>query len=109
MVNRERLSQMKKSAVIVCTARGNIIDEEALYEALKNNQILGAGLDVFAQEPLDIESPLIGLDNVILTPHVAAQTRDSLWNIYKRAIDITADFFEGKSIEKDLLNPGYRV
>lgn len=105
IVDAGRLSQMKETAVIVCTARGNIIDEDALYEALKNHQILGAGLDVFSQEPLPVSSPLIGLDNIILTPHVAAQTRDSLWNIYKRAIDITADFFEGKSIERDLLNP----
>ena len=109
LVNADRLSQMKETAVIVCTARGGIVDEDALYEVLKEHKILGAGLDVFAQEPLPATSALIGLDNIILTPHVAAQTRDSLWNIYKRAIDITADFLEGKSISKDLLNPDYKL
>ena len=52
MVNRERLALMKPTAVLVNTARGNIIDEDALYEALKEGKIAGAGVDVFAQEPL---------------------------------------------------------
>jgi len=108
LINAERLALMKKTAVVVCTSRGNIVDEEALAEALKNHQILGAGLDVFAEEPLPAESPLIGLDNVILTPHVSAQTEDALWNMYKKAIDISADFLEGKEIGGDLLNPEYR-
>lgn len=108
MVDKRRLESMKKTAVVVCTARGNIVDEEALYEALKNGEIAGAGLDVFAQEPLPVDSPLIGLDNVILTPHVSSQTYEALWETYKKAIDIAADFFEGKELEKaDLLNPGY--
>ena len=108
MFDAERIGQMKKDAVIVCTARGNLIDEDALYDALISNRIAGAGLDVFAQEPLPADSKLIGLDNVILTPHVASQTVGSLWAIYKKAIDIAADFFAGKAIEKaDLLNPDY--
>ena len=108
LVNAEKLNLMKKDAVIVCTARGNIIDEDALYQALKNNRILGAGLDVYAQEPLPADSPLIGLDNVILTPHVAAQTEDALWSMYAKAIDIAADFLDGKDIGRDLLNPDYK-
>jgi D-3-phosphoglycerate dehydrogenase len=108
LINAERLALMKETAVIVCTSRGNIVDEEALAEALKKHQILGAGLDVFAEEPLPADSPLIGLDNVILTPHVSAQTEDALWNMYKKAIDISADFLEGKDIGGDLLNPEYK-
>lgn len=108
LINAERLALMKETAVIVCTSRGNIVDEEALAEALKKHQILGAGLDVFAEEPLPADSPLIGLDNVILTPHVSAQTEDALWNMYKKAIDISADFLEGKDIGGDLLNPDYK-
>ena len=108
LVNAEKLNLMKKDAVIICTARGNIIDEQALYQALKEKRILGAGLDVYAQEPLPADSPLIGLDNVILTPHVAAQTEDALWSMYAKAIDIAADFLDGKDIGRDLLNPDYK-
>ena len=93
-------------AVIVNTARGNIIDEDALYQALKSGQIAGAGVDVFAAEPLSVESPLLTLENAVLTPHVSSQTMESLWNIYKMAIDISADFFAGKG-SPHILNPDY--
>lgn len=106
MVNRETLAMMKPTAVIVNTARGNIIDEEALYEALKSGQIAGAGVDVFAKEPLPVDSPLLTLENAVLTPHVSSQTVESLWNIYKMAIDISADFFAGKG-SPHILNPDY--
>ncbi len=96
MVNKETLALMKPTAVIVNTARGSIIDETALYEALKAGRILGAGIDVYAKEPLPLESPLLTLDNATLTPHVSSQTKESLWNTYKMAIDISADFFAGK-------------
>ncbi len=105
IVNAERIAMMKETSVLVCTARGNLVDEDALAEALKEHRILGAGLDVFAQEPLPVTSPLIGLDNVILTPHVSAQTHEALWNMYEKAINIAADFLEGKDIRRDLLNP----
>lgn len=106
MVNKETLALMKPTAVIVNTARGNIIDEEALYEALKSGQIAGAGVDVFAKEPLPVDSPLLALENAVLTPHVSSQTVESLWNIYKMAIDISADFFAGKG-SPHILNPDY--
>lgn len=107
MVNKERLEMMKPTAVIVNTARGNIIDEDALYEVLKAGRIAGAGIDVFAQEPLPTSSPLLTLDNAVLTPHVSSQTVESLWNIYKMAIDISADFFAGKD-SRHILNPNYK-
>ena len=94
-VNAERLAMMKPDAVIVNTARGSLVDDEAMVAALKNHQIGGAGLDVFAEEPLPVTSPYIGLDNVILTPHVASSTVESLWNIYAMAIDVAYDFFHG--------------
>jgi D-3-phosphoglycerate dehydrogenase len=105
VVNADRLALMKETAVLVCTARGNIVDEEALAEALKEHRILGAGLDVFAREPLSADSPLIGLDNLILTPHVSAQTQEALWNMYAKAIDVAAAFFNGEDLGRDLLNP----
>ena len=99
---------MKESAVITCTARGNIIDEDALYRALKDEKIAGAGLDVYAVEPLPTDSKLLELDNIILTPHLASQTYESLWYTYKKGVDIVSDFFAGKELEKsDLLNPEY--
>ena len=106
LVNAQMLSLMKPSAVIVNTARGKIIDEQALYEALVDKKIGGAGLDVYEQEPLPLSSPLLKLDNIVLTPHVSSQTMESLWRIYQMAIDITADFFGGKG-SAHILNPEY--
>lgn len=108
LMNAEVFNKMKSNAILVCTARGKIIDEDDLYEALKNHTIAGAGLDVYAAEPLPKESKLTELDNIILTPHVSSQTYESLWYTYKKAIDIVADFFAGKELGKsDLLNPDY--
>lgn len=108
VIDGDMLAKMKEDAVIVCTARGNIIDEDALYEVLRDGRIGGAGLDVYAQEPLPGTSPLMGLDNIILTPHVSSQTGESLWYTYRKAIDIMADFYDGKELDKsDLLNPDY--
>lgn len=105
LIDARLLGMMKETAVIVCTARGNIVDEDALYQVLKQHKILGAGLDVFAQEPLPVTSPLLTLDNIILTPHLSAQTHEALWNMYAKAIDIAAEYFEGKPLGRDLLNP----
>ena len=90
---------MKPGSVIVNTSRGPVIDEQALTEALQSGRLGGAGLDVFIEEPLSLKSELIKLDNVILSPHVASSTFESLWNIYKMAIDITDDFYNNKKSE----------
>ena len=108
LINAEVLHRMKKDAILVCTARGNIVDEDALYEALASHEIGGAGLDVYATEPLPADSRLIGLDNIILTPHVSSQTWESLWATYQKGIDIVYDFFAGRPLDRaDLLNPEY--
>ena len=106
LVNETMLNLMKPTAVIVNTARGAIIDEEALYEALAARRIRAAGLDVYSIEPLPLESRLLQLDNVILTPHLSSQTTESLWNTYIMAIDIAADFFNGK-MSPHILNPDF--
>lgn len=77
LIDAESISLMKASAVLVNTARGGLVDEEALGMALRNNQLLGAGLDVFSQEPLTSDHPLLELDNVVLTPHSAGPTWQS--------------------------------
>jgi len=74
LIDAEALSKMKSTAVIVNTARGPIIKEADLVEALQSGAIAAAGLDVLEQEPPDPDNPLIGMDNVILTPHVASAT-----------------------------------
>lgn len=106
LISSEQLAKMKPSAVLVNTSRGNIVDEDALYEAMTNHLIHGAALDVFAKEPLPLDSKLLSLDNVILTPHVSSQTEESMWRIYRMALDIIADFFAGKEV-KQILNPDY--
>ena len=76
MINAEKLAIMKKSARIINTSRGGIIDEDALYNALKEGNLAGAALDVFETEP-PIGSKLTSLSNFILTPHVGAQTKEA--------------------------------
>ncbi|WP_213815695.1 phosphoglycerate dehydrogenase [Glaciihabitans sp. dw_435] len=76
MISTDQFALMKPTAFIVNVARGGLIDEDALYAALKSNRIAGAGLDVFVSEP-PLESPLLGLDNIILTPHLGASTDEA--------------------------------
>ena len=76
MINTTKINSMKNTAKIINTSRGGVIDEEALYDALKNGQLGGAALDVFEKEPAT-GNKLAELDNVILTPHIGAQTKEA--------------------------------
>ena len=76
LLGKAQFALMKPDAVLINTARGLIVDEGALIDALKNQQIAGAGLDVFVEEPLAAESPLVGMDNVVLTSHSIAWTEE---------------------------------
>ncbi|MDO5477339.1 MAG: NAD(P)-dependent oxidoreductase [Eubacteriales bacterium] len=90
LVNRETLSMMKPGAFLVNTARGGLVKEEDLIEALREKKIAGAGLDVQEVEPLSADSPLFELDNVIVTPHMGwkgLETRQRLVSILKDGID----------------------
>ncbi len=90
IINKEALAKMKPTAFIINTARGALIDEAALIEALKNKTIAGAGLDVQEVEPLAASSELFAMDNVVLTPHIGwkgFETRGRLVNTLKEAID----------------------
>lgn len=77
LLRRERLANMKRGAVLINSARGDIVDETALAELLKSGHLGGAALDVYASEPLPAGSPLAGAPNLILTPHIAGLTQES--------------------------------
>ncbi len=78
LIDRAALGLMKPSAVLVNTARGDIVNEQDLIRALSTGTIAGAALDVFAQEPVDPANPLLRMDNVVVTPHMGGKTRDNL-------------------------------
>ncbi|MFC1885537.1 NAD(P)-dependent oxidoreductase [Thermodesulfobacteriota bacterium] len=81
LINRDRLLMMKPSAVLINTSRGPVVDETALIRVLEEKQIAGAGLDVFMEEPLKPDSPLLFMDNVVTTPHIGGF---SIENVYLR-------------------------
>jgi glyoxylate reductase len=77
LIDAEALSRMKPNAILVNTARGPIVEPEALYEALKERRIFGAGLDVTEPEPIPMDSPLLTLDNIVVVPHIASASTTS--------------------------------
>ncbi|MDQ7862752.1 NAD(P)-dependent oxidoreductase [Peribacillus frigoritolerans] len=85
LINEGRLKQMKRNAVIINTARGPIIDEKALTDALEKGIIAGAALDVTENEPVSIESPLLTMDNVIITPHSAWYSEEAMVELRQKA------------------------
>lgn len=81
MIGKSQFDKMKSQALLVNTSRGAVLNEEELYEALCSGQIGGAACDVFTEEPVTIENPLLHLDNFIATPHVGANTETALKNV----------------------------
>jgi D-3-phosphoglycerate dehydrogenase / 2-oxoglutarate reductase len=103
-VGEEALALMKPSAIIINTARGPIIDQAALFTALQNRKIAGAGLDVFEAEPVSEDNPLLGLDNIIMTPHSAALTQECVVRMAVEAVNCTLAVFNGQ-IPPNIANP----
>jgi D-3-phosphoglycerate dehydrogenase len=86
LIGHQQFGMMKKGAIFINTARGPVVDETALFEALTNDHLAGAGLDVYSIEPVLPDNPLFSLENVVLTPHMAAHTDDAL-----RAMSLVAE------------------
>ena len=104
LIGKPELDLMKPSAILVNTARGGLVDEEALYDALTHHTIAGAALDVFEQEPLPGNHPLTRLDNLICSPHVAGQTAESLVSMSVAAAQNILSVFRG-DLPDVLINP----
>lgn len=96
LIGEEQLRMMKRSAYLINTARGKLLDEEALYKALAEERIRGAALDVLAEEPPDPANPLLGLKNVIITPHLGGKTREVPVRAARLITEDIKRFLEGK-------------
>jgi D-3-phosphoglycerate dehydrogenase len=104
LIGTTELKKMKKTAFLIDVSRGAIIEEKALISALQENWIAGAGLDVFADEPLLPRHPLLALNNVILTPHVAWYTKEAAERLELETLQRTLEILKGK-IPQNLKNP----
>lgn len=96
MVGTEQFKSMKEKAFIINTSRGQIIDEKALIDALQNNELAGAGLDVLELEPIEADNPLLQMDQVILNPHVAWHSMEAEKELKLKTAQNVADVLQGK-------------
>ncbi|MBE0520074.1 D-glycerate dehydrogenase [Candidatus Bathyarchaeota archaeon] len=104
MINEEKLRLMKKTAYLINNSRGSVIDEKALYRALKEEWIAGAGLDVFEREPTQLNNPLLMLDNVVVAPHISSSSHETRSRMAEMVAENLMAFFEG-TIPPNLVNP----
>ena len=104
MINDEAIAKMKPNVMIINTARGPIIEEKALVKALQEKRIAGASIDVFEIEPLSIDNPLITLENVILSPHTAWYSEQSIEALQKKAMLEVVNVLNG-NLPYNLCNP----
>ncbi len=98
MINKKSLAKMKKRSYLINTARGPVVNEKDLAEALRSGQLSGAALDVFDNEP-DINPELIGMENIVLTPHIASATWEAREKMGEQAVNAILDTFQGKKPE----------
>ena len=98
LIGKQEISLMKESSFLINTSRGPIVEEESLINALKNNNIAGAGLDVFDYEPLDEKNPLLSLKNVLITPHIGYVTKEGYEIYYSQTVECIKKFLEGNPV-----------
>ncbi|CAB1055741.1 D-3-phosphoglycerate dehydrogenase (EC [Olavius sp. associated proteobacterium Delta 1] len=104
LVDEAELSLMKSDAILINASRGGVVNETALIKALESKKIAGAGLDVFSEEPVSGDNPLLKLENVILTPHTAALTRECVARMATEAATCVLDVFAGRE-PRNVANP----
>jgi len=104
LVNEERLRLMKKTTYLINNSRGPVVDEKALYKALKEGWIAGAALDVFEQEPTPVDNQLLKLDNVVVAPHISSASYETRSKMAEMVAENLVAFFEGRK-PPNLVNP----
>jgi glyoxylate reductase len=104
LINEEKLKLMKKTAYLINNSRGAVVDEKALYKALKKGWIAGAALDVFEQEPTPLDNPLLKLDNVVVAPHISSASYETRSRMAEMVAENLVAFFDGKT-PPNLVNP----
>ncbi|QSB18488.1 D-glycerate dehydrogenase [Pseudomonas sp. 15A4] len=104
LIGAEQFAQMRPETIFINIARGKVVDERALIAALQNGQIRAAGLDVFEQEPVSPDSPLLKMDNVVATPHMGSATHETREAMARCAVDNLLTALAGER-PKDLVNP----
>ena len=108
LIGREQLRAMKRSAYLINTSRGPVVDEQALIAALRSGEIAGAGLDVFEREPLPADSPLVEMENVVLTAHSASYSDRAFEDMKRRAAETAVEVMRGRWPDRvaTVANPG---
>lgn len=96
MIGKREINLMKKNSFLINTSRGLVVNEEALYDALKKKRIAGAAIDVFSREPPDSDCPLFKLENVIVTPHIGAYTHEAIARMDAMNAEDIVRFIKGK-------------
>jgi len=104
MIGEKELRMMKKTAYLINTSRGAVLDEKALFKALKEGWIAGAALDVFEKEPTPKDNPLLALDNIVVTPHIGSATIETRTRMAEIVAENLIAFYNGK-IPPNLVNP----
>ena len=109
MIGRDEFARMKPSAMLINTARGPIVCEEALIEALQTGKIATAGLDTYEREPLPPDHPLLTMENVVASAHAGGNTKDNDINMVNYIYHNIVAFDEGRPLnsDKDIVNAQY--
>ena len=106
MIGAREFGLMKKTAILINTCRGGVVDEGALFEALRDERILGAGIDVFEKEPTLADNPLFTLENIVVTPHAAGATYENVCNVAQHCFDNIVRFAEARPLPaEDIVVP----